>query len=189
MTLDAKILPNIRRPDPAIFWKMHHSYFTLGKQGCLNVRNCQSISCFQMKGEKLGGQFRVPWVLLGTYVRVAGWQGRKVSWAAWGGSGGNDLAITVGPEVLRHVESDGPHVSRLTAPGSGLFGSQSPGLATASGKQLWNTQPTLGALFLRGWTPQGSWKNRGGTQLWRMTKGNGMQTLPLSEILAMTHRS
>lgn len=74
---------------------MHHGYFTLGMQGCLNVRTVKSISCLQMKGEKLQGQFRVPWVLLGTDIRVVGWQERKVSWAASGGSSGNDLAITV----------------------------------------------------------------------------------------------
>ena len=58
---------------------MHHVYFTLGMRGCLNVRTVKSISCLQMKGEKLQGEFRVPWVLLGTDIRVVGWQERKVS--------------------------------------------------------------------------------------------------------------
>lgn len=70
-----------------------------------------------------------------------------MSWVAWGGSGGNDLAVMVGPEVLRHVESDGPHVSRLTAAGSGLFGSQSPGLAMASGKKGSGTLSRLWELY------------------------------------------
>lgn len=156
MNLDAKILPNIRRQDPAIFWKMHPGYFTLGMQGCLNVRNCQSISCLQMKGEKLGGQFRVPRVLLSTYILVAGWQGRKVSWAAWGGSGGNDLAVTVGPEVMTcgvwRAPRLKPNCSRVRTVRQSITWT---GHGTGE-EGLWNTQLTLGALFLCGWTPQES---------------------------------
>ena len=43
------------------------------------------------------------------------------------------------------MESDGPQVSNLTAAGSGLFGSQSPGLAMALGKKGLEHSADLGS--------------------------------------------
>lgn len=159
-------------------------------QGCFNIRNCAKIChhTYILK-EKNHVASWLPCVLLGTYIhRVAGWQGRKVS---WGSPGRNDLAVKVGPKVTE-VLSEVLDLSNLIAVWVSAIRQPITGLATALGERRLFEYSAHSGRSIHTWLASTTNLGNRGNSASENDKGSSMQnsrTLPPSGFRVATHRS